>query len=74
MNYILSVIFFISIFMRGCTLLPTSCTSSCDAVSGWFVIPILVITDMPNTFMPQCLATITSGTVLMPTASAPNMW
>ncbi len=35
---------------------------------------ILVIQDMSNTLMPLCLATITSGTVLIPTASAPQIF
>ena len=32
---------------------------------------MLVIKEMPTTFMPQCAAHMVSGTVDMPTASAP---
>lgn len=35
--------------------------------------PKSVMTEMPNTLMPQWLATMTSGTVDMPTASAPRI-
>src|SRR5690606_18258139 len=41
-----------------------SCSSDSPA-------PILVIIEQPTTFSPQCLAIIQSGTLDMPTASAP---
>lgn len=34
---------------------------------------LLVIKDIPSIFIPQCLATIASGTVDIPAASAPRM-
>src|SRR6185503_14144073 len=47
-------------------------TSSCD--SAWPVIPAawLVMHEMPITRAPMCRATHTSGTVDIPTASAPS--
>src|SRR5574342_305474 len=44
-------------------------------LNGWSRIPaaILEIQEMPSTSKPECLATITSGTVDIPTASPPNV-
>ena len=49
------------------------CTSSWVTSTIFPSTPKSVMTDMPNTLMPQWFATITSGTVDIPTASAPKI-
>ena len=46
-------------------------TSSCTSGSGSTPAAMLVMHEMPATSMPMCRATIASGTVDIPTASAP---
>ena len=62
------------VVMRGCASSAAFCTSACDTSTIFPSTPKSVMTDTPNTLMPQWLATITSGTVDIPTASAPKMW
>lgn len=55
--------------MSGCTELPISCTSSWLTSTIFSGTPRSVTIEIPKQRMPAWLATITSGTVLMPTAS-----
>ena len=59
--------------IRGCAASAAFCTSSCDTSTILPSTPRSVITETPNTLTPQWFATITSGTVDLPQASAPNI-
>ena len=59
--------------MSGCTASAAFCTSSWLTSTILPSTPKSVMTLMPKHLMPQWLATMTSGTVDMPTASAPHV-
>jgi hypothetical protein len=52
---------------RRATSITSSCTSGCGSTPA----AAFVMHEMPSTYMPMCRATIASGAVDMPTASAP---
>ena len=62
------------VVIRGCASSAAFWTSSWETSTILPSTPRSVITETPNTLMPQWFATITSGTVDMPTASAPRIW
>lgn len=59
--------------MSGCTALAARCTSSWLTSTIFPGTPKSVMMLTPKVRMPQWWATMTSGTVLMPTASAPKV-
>ena len=53
---------------RRAIAITSSCTSGCGSTPA----AMLVMHEMPSTSSPMCRATIASGTVDIPTASAPS--